>query len=280
MSINKNIFYIINITIYILLISFIFILKNKTHETEIKFQKTQKKLLTVQQQDTKQWLEKLDAVYIKKYNQLDEKIKKDLKQKVYKAYNNAKNIYNNEHNKKSSRYIKQRLKDSLKGKVFITDFKTNSILIGEQRLDKKNISNYLDADHRSIVLEELQKVRRHGEAFIDTKHAGNNLKETIFVKNLDMYNWFIGNNLFKKDKVIKLNLSIIKMLNVIPLNNSNFLTLYKKDKKQFFSKNITKTEKLKLSKTLKCYKNTKYQYCSMYINNFDNYVVYGFLSKN
>ena len=232
--------------------------------------------LKAQKIDAQMWIKQLDVLYTKRYDALDAQIQKELKDRVYKAYGDAKKVYDKYHKIKRKKDVKQRVKDTLEGRVFVTNFSTNSILMGNQKFGREDITNYVDADHRSIVLEELQKVRKRGEAFIKSRHAQDGSKEIIFVENLDMYDWFIGDNIFKKDKVKELNLSILKMLDVLPLNSSNFLALYDKDKKLLFSKNITKPVKFNLSESLKCYEDGNHNYCSSYIKGFDGYVVYGF----
>ena len=279
--------------ILVVLVAFggvVFTLKKDYDKAMIEFEKTkdmlikkQKYLLGAQtklkEKDVESWLKQLDALYKKRYNKLDAQIEKELKQRVYVAYNKAKDIYAKYYGKKSSKDIKQRIEDALEGMVFITNFQTNPILIHNQKFGREDITNYVDADFRSIVLEELQKVRRREEALIKSRHAPDALEEIIFVKNLNMYEWFIGDNIFKKDKVKELNISILKILDAEPINSSNFLAVFDKDKKLILSKNISKDIKFDISKPNQWHKDKKYNYLINYIKGLDSYIVYGFWSN-
>jgi hypothetical protein len=290
MKIDKSVIIGIVLVVLVAFGGITFTLKKDYNKAMIEFEKTkdmlikkQKHLVDAQtklkEKDVESWLKQLDALYEKRYNKLDAQIEKELKQRVYVAYNKAKDIYAKYHRKKSSKDIKQRIKDALEGMVFITNFQTNPILIHNQKFGREDITNYVDADFRSIVLEELQKVRRREEALIKSRHAPDALEEIIFVKNLNMYEWFIGDNIFKKDKVKELNISILKILDAEPINSSNFLAVFDKDKKLILSKNISKDIKFDISKPNQWHKDKKYNYLINYIKGLDSYIVYGFWSN-
>jgi hypothetical protein len=92
-----------------------------------------------------------------------------------------------------SKYIKKEIVELFKDSdIFISDYNANVILLGKQQLGDSSLVEYVDKDARSIVLEEIQKVKRHGEGFIITTNSVSGQKEIIFVKNLQELNWFIG----------------------------------------------------------------------------------------
>lgn len=108
--------------------------------------------------------------------------RKNLKIKVDTAYESAQNLYKKYRNTKCKEYIiKEALNQHL---VFIKDYKGS--LVGNVK------DRYLKTQNRAIGLEEIQKVRKYHEGFIDIKPKDSNITQTIYVKDLDMYDWFIG----------------------------------------------------------------------------------------
>jgi hypothetical protein len=127
-------------------------------------------------------------------------IKDELQFKVEKAYALANVIYARDTGKNSKRALSEKIKDALtytlfnneEGYIFLTDFNGNLLLKGSQKMPDEAFKTYLDGDNRSIVLEEIQKVRKHGSGFLESRLRENNLSEIIYVKNLGFNDWFIG----------------------------------------------------------------------------------------
>ena len=240
------------------------------------------------------WVKQLNLLFDYKNNRVEEDIKRELQTRVDMAYKSARYIYEKYKSKKSKRDIKQRIKDTLnqmtysanRDYIFMADFKGNNILSRSERLNQKNISAYEDADGRAIVLEEIQKVRRRGEGFLESNFYKGAGKEVILVKNLDIYDWYIGSSINVLEKKESLKSKLLNMVQSLPMDSADFMGLYD-DKKAIFlskkAKDILGDKSFELiSKTLS-EKSTwhkdkldGYYYYSKYYEPLDWHLVYGF----
>jgi hypothetical protein len=75
-------------------------------------------------------------------------------------------------------------------KVFLVDYNGN-ILMGENSQE--------DINARTILLEEIQKVRRRGEGFIVSDVDTYGLKRYIHVKSLEMHKLFVGVDRYERN---------------------------------------------------------------------------------
>ncbi|MEA2091764.1 MAG: cache domain-containing protein, partial [Campylobacterota bacterium] len=175
------------------------------------------------------WVKQLNLLFDYKNNRVEENIKRELKTRVDMAYESARFIYEKYKGKKSKRDIKQRIKDALnqmtysakRDYIFIADFRGNNILSRSERLSQKNISAYEDSDGRSIILEEIQKVRRRGEGFLESNFYEDAGKEIILVKNLDIYDWYIGSSINFLQKQESLKSTLLDMVQSVPMDSAD-----------------------------------------------------------
>jgi signal transduction histidine kinase len=240
------------------------------------------------------WVNQLNLLFDYKNNRVDEDIKKELQVRVDMAYESARFIYEKYNGKRSKKEIKQRIIDALsqmtysakKDFIFIADFNGKNILPRSSLLSEKNISAYEDMDGRSIVLEEIQKVRKYDEGFLQSNFYEGLGRQIIFVKNLDMYNWYIGSCSNVATKRQDLKSELLGMLKSVPMESADFMGLYDGKKPIFLSKKMTKylgEASLKiisqnLSKEPKWHKDKVdgIYYYSKYYEPLDWYLVYGF----
>ncbi len=240
------------------------------------------------------WVKQLNLLFDYKNNKVEEDINIELKTRVDMAYESARFIYEKYKGKKSKRDIKERIVDALnqmmysgkKDYIFITDFSGNNILSRSPLLNQKNISAYVDTDGRSIILEEIQKVRKLGEGFLESNFYPGAGKQIILVKNLDMYNWYIGSSVNVLQQKESLKSVLLGMVQSIPLDSADFMGLYDDKKAIFLSKKAREflgDEALKvisenLSQKPTWYKDKLdgYYYYSKYYKPLDWYLVYGF----
>jgi len=203
---NKKIIYIlIVVPIIASLLTVLFL--GRHYENKLNhYCKSQKKKTEIEKELLVQQLQKTYENTMKKYIQkrmgkIEQEKKEILKNKVQLVYAIVQNLKKKDTNKKR---LKEEIILSLSGTdIFITDYNANVVLLGNQNIGKNPLIKYVDKNERSIVLEEIQKVRRHGEGFLNTTNSVNGKKEIIFIKNLDFSNWFIGSvvNLeIKKEK--------------------------------------------------------------------------------
>jgi signal transduction histidine kinase len=240
------------------------------------------------------WVEQLNLLFEYKYNRLEEEIKDELSQRVNMAYESARFIYEKYKGKKNKRDIKERIVDALnqmtysakRDYIFIADFNGNNVLSRSSLLNQDNISGYVDVDGRSIILEEIQKVRKTGEGFLKSNFYSGAGKQIILVKDLDMYDWYIGSSINILQKKEFLKETLLSMLKSIPMDSSDFMGLYDNKKPIFLSKKMNEflgdssleLISKNLSKKSMWYKDTLegYYYYSKYYEALDWHLVYGF----
>lgn len=217
-----------------------------------------------------------------------EDVKNKLKNNVYVASESANYIYNKygKNKKKIINMSKSLLSINKKESIFITDYYGNSVLLGDQKIDKKNITSFLDADARSIILEEVQKVRKRGEGFLQSYFYNSNEKYIIFVKDMKMYKLFAGSMTNLTREQAKLKSVLIDHINMTPRQNYEFINIYDNKKLIYSSLDITQDNNTVLIKDVDenlsaksgWYKSKQdnYSYFCDYNKAFDWHIVYGF----
>jgi len=243
------------------------------------------------------WVEQLNLLFDYKNVRIDEEIKLKLQSRVDMAYESARYIYKKYKAKKSKREIKQRIVDALKQMtygdrkdyIFITDYNANNILSRNALKGRKNLSAYTDADGRAIILEEIQKVRRRGGGFIQSKFYEGSDEQISLVKDLGIYNWYIGSAIDISQQRDALKQTLLEMIQAIPMDNSDFMGLYNSNEVLFVSKkdNDKFGDSLELigknlSKQTIWYEDKleSYYYYGKYYEALDWYLVYGFEISN
>ena len=194
------------------------------------------------------WSKQLNLLFDYKYSRVQHSVEEELKARVDIAYETSSYIYEKYKKSKSKSNIKERIVDALshmkygesQNYIFITDFSGNSVLLGNQAIDKKNLVSYLDSERRSIVIEEIQKVRKYGEGFLYSKSSVDEEQEIILVKSLGIYEWFIGSIMKVKEREKQVKDKLLDMVQSIPLENSDFIALYDNKKEIYLSSKIDK----------------------------------------
>ncbi|WP_294964756.1 cache domain-containing protein [Sulfurimonas sp.] len=240
------------------------------------------------------WVNQLNLLFDYRNSRVEENIKNQLQTRVDMAYKSARFIYEKYEGKKSNREVKERIIDALnqmtystkKDYIFIADFTGNSILSRSSLLNQKNISAYEDVDGRAMILEEIQKVRKDGEGFLESNFYTGSGKQIILVKNLEMYGWYIGSSTNVLQKREDLKASLLSMVQSIPMDHTDFMGLYDESKPIFLSKKMKEFSVINsleiisenLSQKSKWYKDRVdgYYYYSKYYKPLDWHLVYGF----
>lgn len=261
---------------------------NFTKEQAIKEHTESKKV------KSQMWTKQLNLLFEYRYNSIQEEIETELNARVKMAYKNAMQIHEKYKNKKSFTEIQSRIIDALsnisdgedKGVIFVTDYKGNSILIGSQNRDKNNLAAYIDADLRSIVLEEIQIARKKGVGLLTSRDEKTLEKEIILVKDLKEYNIIIGSNIRVADKIEELKVSLLEMVKSIPVDKSDFIAVFDAKIEKYISG--TGEERLNENDLAAIRKNlqdtaqwhnkeiVRYQYYSIYSKELDWHLIYGF----
>lgn len=250
-------------------------LQNKQQEERLKRDKEQGEL----------WVEALIEYFEKEQKRQLLEIEEELRAKVALAYKSALEIEAKYRGVKSKREIQKRIKELLlrvsynreQGYIFLTDYSENSLLLGSQKIAQDNFNSYLDADNRSIVLEEIQKVRKHGEGLLQSRVKGSESIEMIFVKDLDIYEWFIGTSIEIKGQEQKLKKELLALLQSYPRYGESTLDVFQKiEDIPLLTK--SQREALEATKSAQWYHSDGSYYYIRYYKKFDWYILYGFRS--
>jgi len=137
-------------------------------------------------------VEPVKEIFVTRNEEKDQKIKSMLQVELEKFYDYCQITFTS---KSSKRSIKEKLSqfqcDSREVDSFLVDYNGNT-LVGK--------NDHEDIDSRTIVLEQIQQVRKNGEGFIVSRIDHNGLKRYIFVKNLDIQELYIGVDILKRDE--------------------------------------------------------------------------------
>lgn len=201
------------VTIFVSLIFTVFIIvnnfeefKNDSKNLKAEYIKTQKVLMKSEVQRVYDWLQKAQ-------NSIRPTIKKNIKNRIYEAYEVAINIYNENKHKKSNKQIIKLISDSLRGIKFnnnrgyyyIFDLKGNSILYPPNReLESNNYLEYKDPNGFKIVKESIQIAKNKKEGYLEFlwKKPNNKkqyYKKLSYIKVIDELGIYIGTGEYIKD---------------------------------------------------------------------------------
>jgi len=255
-------------------------------------------IISTRKESAELYAKQINLLFDYKYSRVTENTRRELKARIDVAYKTARFIYEKYKGKKSDKNIKERIVDALgsmqygenKNYVFITDYRANSILLGTQNIDKNSLASYMDADYRSIVLEEIQKVRRHKEGFLNSCDAKTHEKEIILVKDLGALDWFIGTSIKLNTKAKEIKSRLIDMVQNLPTDKSNFILLFdenkniistKKEQKKLHDNELAIIKKNLLKEPIwQEEKLHDYYYFTSYYKALNWYFVYGFKTSD
>jgi hypothetical protein len=209
-------------------------------------------------------------------------IKKELYTKVALARQVALNIYEKAPRHERKRVTQKKIKETLskmfyeneQNFIFITDYNANSILRGSH-LNMKNIAEYRDADYRSIVLEEIQKVCRRGSGYIESRRSDTEEKELIYVEDLGIYQWYIGSSRVLDTQIEKIKKNLHQMIVSMPISQDSFFSLIQGDVK-LYGTNLFDLPRDQKTQGWHKSEAQELLYYVKYYKDFDWYLVYGF----
>lgn len=240
------------------------------------------------------WTNQLELLFDYKYNRVEDNILVELNSSVDRAYDSAMFIYNKYKGVKSSKEIKERIVDALSQmratgdsvEIFIHDFDGNAIVSSKTKKEQKNLAAYKDADHRSIILEQIQIVRKKGEGYITSNYANRNGVEKIKVKNLNIFNWYVGSSIDVDKKYLELQEILLNMVKSIPLDKADFMGIYSDKKGLYLSEKMAGILGTESSTIIPQHLTSEskwdkdqldgYYYYSQYFKPLDWHIIYGF----
>lgn len=174
---------------------------------------------------------------------LDEKIKKELDERLELAYKTAELIYRKHAKVDTDKGIQRRILDTLsamtwygeKNYVFVTDYEGNNILSASRDLIGKNLAAWQDADGRAIVLEEIQMARRHGEGYLETRFRESTGPQIIKVKDFGHYSWFFGSGIHRERALETEKKALLDLFEHAPKDRSGYIAIFEKNTPLFIS---------------------------------------------
>ena len=259
------------ITISIIISVFLYSEKQETFEKEKQQIKSQfirnNKILIKQDVD-----ELYDFIKIAQEN-MENDLKKNIKEKVYEAHKIATKIYNENKDKKSVEEIKKMIKDVLgyikfnqgRGYYFIysmDDYKC-ILLPTAKELEGTSFYNFKDGKGEYITRKIVKQVKKEKEGFLTwyyfkPENLHNQYKKIGFNIYFEPFNWFIGTGEYVEDyeKVVKEKvLNYVERLSSTKINynlvldyQGNILIHNKKDSESFTITNSVKSELINIAK--------------------------------
>ncbi len=208
-----------------------------------------KEYLIAQKKESENWVKQTIQLLQYSEDNLVVDIKKELKSRVNLAYDTASYIQDKYKKLSHAVIIKRHISDSLKRMVWkgnqknyiwITDYRGNNILSADKNLQKRNIIDYKDADGRAIVLEEIQKVRKHKEGYINTRFNKKSGKQIMYVKDFGHYDWFFGSAMYIKQARENLKKQQLNLIKSFPTDSFGFIAVFEGKKQIYLSKTAKK----------------------------------------
>ena len=254
-----------------------------------------KEYLIAQKKESENWVKQTIQLLQYSEDNLLVDMKKELKSRVNLAYDTASYIQDKYKKLSHAVIIKRHISDSLKRMVWkgnqknyiwITDYQGNSILSADKNLEKRNIIDYKDADGRAIVLEEIQKVRKHTEGYISTRSGKNRAKQIMYVKDFAHYNWFFGSGMYVKQARENLKKQQLNLIKSFPTDSFGFIAVFEGKKQIYLSKTAkkyfdeeVKNRILKESKEKSQWYDLEDKHIMLYSEKFEPFgwnIIYGF----
>jgi signal transduction histidine kinase len=259
--------FVITITILILAVSF-FDNKNKfeADKEKIRLEYTQKNEENIKQRVYEVYN------YIKREQEYTElELKKTLKEAIDTAYNIAENIYISNPNK-SNEEIKKLVIDALRnirfnngrGYYFIYENNGKNVLLPHNKeLEGKNFWDHKDAKGSYIIKDMTNLLSKNDEAFYEwywynPTNPDIQRKKIGLVKNLKLFDWFIGTGEYVEDFEKQVQEKVLKNISEIRFGDNGYIFVINYDsiylshiRKNFIGQNaITNNDTVGIKKVI------------------------------
>ena len=188
---------------------FFYIKKQDIQKELIRYEKT---LVDIQKNTLIEKVENLTR-FIRYYNyKSSNKIKKNIKLIIDLSSNIANNLYHKYKDTMKKEQLKKLIINALNNinfkshneYIFVIDIKGNALIHPNKNIKGTNIINLKDINGKYIVKEFMSVLEDNKEGFVDyywyisNKHTKKMEYKISFVKQLDMYDWYIGTGEFLK----------------------------------------------------------------------------------
>jgi signal transduction histidine kinase len=184
----------------------------------------------------------------KTQEQTEEKLKNNIKNRVYEAHSIAMRIYNEYKDLKTKEEIKKLIQDALvdikfnegRGYFFIYSLDYECILLPIARnLEGSNFYNFKDGEGKFLTREIINQVKKEKEGFLTwSYHKPNDMKEQYkkigFNKYFEPYDWFIGTGEYFVDFEEDVKKEVLEYISKIITTTKDYYFVIDYDKKTLF----------------------------------------------
>jgi signal transduction histidine kinase len=194
---------------------------------------------------------------IKTQESTENRLKENIKNRVYEAKDIAMNIYNENKDSKSKNEIKKMIQDALgnirfnegRGYFFIYSLDYECILLPiAKNLEGTSFYNFKDSNGTFLTREIVKQVKTEKEGFLTWYYPKPNdptkgYKKIGFNTYFEPYDWFIGTGEYFEDFDNDVKKEVLEYISRLRANDSNYFFILDYNKKILFhliEKNINK----------------------------------------
>ena len=163
--------------------------------------------------------------------------KSEIKARIYEAYAIAQNIYQKNKNAKNKEEIQKLLLDAIspirfeqgRGYYFISRLDGVALLFpSKPELEGKNLMDVQDTHGQDLTKDMIKIVEQSGEGFYQyhwTKPGteGIDFKKVSFIKQLGIYDWFIGTGLYVDDVEGRIKSDLLSAISRIRFGKEGYI---------------------------------------------------------
>jgi signal transduction histidine kinase len=237
---------IIIITISIILSSFIY--KEETSSLEREQLKIRAEYIKSHKEKIEKEVNGLYEFIVKTQKRTEEKLKENIKNRVYEAHSIAMTIYNENKDKKSKEEIIKMIKDALvnirfnnqRGYFFIYSFDYECILLPiNRKLEGTSFYNFKDGDGNYLTRNIIEQVKKEKEGFLTWSYQKPNdstetYKKIGFNIYFEPYDWFIGTGEYFVDYENDVKQSVLEYLSTIAQDKKDYFFILDFNEKMLF----------------------------------------------
>lgn len=193
-------------------------------------------------------VENLYKFILKTQEQTEERLKKNIKERVYEANSIALRIYKENKDTKTKEEIKKLIQNALvdirfndgRGYFFIYSFDYECILLPiDRKLEGTNFYNYKDGEGTFLTREIIKQLKEEKEGFLSWSFSKPYDLETQYKKigfniYFEPYNWFIGTGEYVADFENDVKKEVLEYLSRIVPNDKSYFFILDYNKKTLY----------------------------------------------
>jgi len=209
---------------------------------------TKNEFIKINKEMIKDDVDNLYKFILKTQEQTEEKLKQNIKNRVYEAHSIAMRIYNENKNTKSKDEIKKLIQDALvdirfnegRGYFFIYSFDYECILLPiARKLEGTSFFNFKDGDGNYLTRNIIKQVKEEKEGFLSWSfQKPNDMNKTYKKIGFNIYfepfDWFIGTGEYFVDYENDVKKEVLEYISRIASSNKNYFFILDYDKNTLF----------------------------------------------